>query len=142
MSRNGARVMRAIPSCASRGALEAGASPSPIPRPTKDGDGAMAWLSGETVGRLSGWLLASRISDGPVFRRINVLTTDAGNDGQQIVRHFIGARGLTWQGVVAILRRRVHEATPRAREQHVEAAAARGLRPPPPRQGAAPDPSP
>ena len=71
------------------------------------GEGALVWLSPETMGRLSAWLLASGIAQGPVFRRINVLATYAGNEGQQIVRHFIGAKPLTRQGVVGILRRRV-----------------------------------
>lgn len=71
------------------------------------GEGALVWLSPETMGRLSAWLLASGIAQGPVFRRINVLATHAGNEGQQIVRHFIGMKPLTRQGVVAILRRRV-----------------------------------
>ncbi len=76
----------------------------------QEGEGDMAWLSPETMGRLSSWLLASGITEGPVFRRINVLATNAGSAGQQIVRHFIGAKALTRQGVVAILRRRVREA--------------------------------
>lgn len=59
------------------------------------GEGAMAWLSPDTIGRLSAWLLASGITAGPVFRRINVLATNAGNDGQQLVRHYIGHRALT-----------------------------------------------
>lgn len=70
------------------------------------GEGAMAWLSPDTMGRLSAWLQASGIGEGPVFRRINVLVSDAENDGQQIVRYFIGGKALTRQGVVAILRRR------------------------------------
>jgi integrase len=71
------------------------------------GEGAMAWLSPETMVRLSAWFLASGIARGPVFRRINVLTSRANDEGQQIQRHFIGAKALTRQGVVAILRRRV-----------------------------------
>ena len=71
------------------------------------GEGALVWLSPETMGRLSAWLLASGIAQGPVFRRINVLATHAGIEGQQIVRQFIGAKPLTRQGVVGILRRRV-----------------------------------
>jgi len=74
------------------------------------GEGALAWLSPETMGRLSAWLLASGIAEGPVFRRINVLATDSGREGQQLVQHFIGDKPLTRQGVVAILRRRVLEA--------------------------------
>jgi integrase len=74
------------------------------------GEGTMAWLSPETMARLSAWLMASGIADGPVFRRINVLTSRADGDGQQIQRHFIGAKALTRQGVVAILRRRVQSA--------------------------------
>lgn len=62
------------------------------------------------MGHLSAWLLASRITQGPVFRRINVLTTDGGDAGQQVVRHYIGEKPLTRQGVVSILRRRVLEA--------------------------------
>lgn len=74
------------------------------------GEGAMAWLSSETMTRLSAWLLASGIAQGPVFRRINVLTSKPDRDGHQVQRHFIGEKALTRQGVVAILRRRVHSA--------------------------------
>lgn len=76
----------------------------------QDGEGALAWLSPETMGRLSAWLLASGITQGRVLRRINVLATDSGREGQQIMRHYIGDKPLTRQGVVAILRRRVLEA--------------------------------
>lgn len=74
------------------------------------GEGAMAWLSPDTMGRLSAWLLASGIAEGPVFRRINVLASPPDAAGQQIVRHFIGSKALTRQGVVAILRRRTFTA--------------------------------
>lgn len=74
------------------------------------GEGAMAWLSPDTMGRLSAWLLASGIAEGPVFRRINVLTSPPDATDQQIVRHFIGSKPLTRQGVVAILRRRAFTA--------------------------------
>ena len=74
------------------------------------GEGALAWLSGDTMARLSAWLLASGLSEGPVFRRINVLTSPPDPAGQRVVRHYIGAKPLTRQGVVAILRRRVLEA--------------------------------
>lgn len=74
------------------------------------GEGALAWLSSDTMARLSAWLVASGLSEGPVFRRINVLTSPADTGGQQVVRHYIGAKSLTRQGVVAILRRRVLEA--------------------------------
>lgn len=70
------------------------------------GEGALAWLSPETMARLSAWLLASGIAEGPVFRRINVLSSPPDASGHQIVRHFIGTKPLTRQGVVAILRRR------------------------------------
>lgn len=76
----------------------------------QDGNGAMAWLSPETMQRLSAWLVASGISEGPVFRRINLLTTKARGVGQQFMRHCIGAKALTRQGVVAILRRRAYQA--------------------------------
>src|SRR3546814_6471928 len=62
------------------------------------------------MARLSAWLLASGLSEGPVFRRINVLTSPPDPAGQRVVRHYIGAKSLTRQGVVAILRRRVLEA--------------------------------
>jgi len=71
------------------------------------GEGTLAWLSGDTMARVSTWLLASGLSEGPVFRRINVLTSPPDPAGQQIVRHYLGAKPLTRQGVVAILRRRV-----------------------------------
>jgi integrase len=71
------------------------------------GEGATAWLSPETMGRLSRWLEASEIASGAVFRRINILTSPLDDAGQRIVRHFIGTKPLTRQGVVTILRRRV-----------------------------------
>lgn len=94
------------------------------------GDGAQAWLSGDTMARLSAWLLASGLSEGPVFRRINVLTSPPDAAGQQIVRHYIGAKPLTRQGVVAILRRRVLEAVDLGHvelEPGMEGDAVRGL---------------
>ncbi|MES2303701.1 MAG: tyrosine-type recombinase/integrase [Pseudomonadota bacterium] len=74
------------------------------------GEGALAWLSPDTMVRLSAWLQAGAIGEGPVFRRINVLTRSDTADGGPPVRHCIGGRALTRQGVVAILRRRVHRA--------------------------------
>lgn len=70
----------------------------------QDGEGRVVWLSAETMDRLSAWLNASGIEDGPVFRRINILTRDY-DDGQQMLTHHLGANGLTRQGVVGILRR-------------------------------------
>ena len=79
-----------------------------IPRSKTDqeGEGAIVWLSAETMDRLSAWLTASGIDDGPVFRRINILTHKGADEGETILRHHIGAHGLTRQGVVLILRRR------------------------------------
>jgi len=76
----------------------------------QEGQGALAWLSPDTMGRVSAWLLASGITEGPVFRRINLLSSPIIGEGQRLVRHFIGDKALTRQGVVAILRRRVLEA--------------------------------
>lgn len=94
------------------------------------GEGAKAWLSPDTMARVSAWLLASGLSEGPVFRRINVLTSPPDAAGQQIVRHYIGAKPLTRQGVVAILRRRVLEAVDLGHvelELGMEGAAVRSL---------------
>ncbi len=79
-----------------------------IPRSKTDqeGEGSVVWLSAETMRRLSAWLTASAIAEGPVFRRINILTHKGGEEGETILRHHIGANGLTRQGVVVILRRR------------------------------------
>lgn len=79
-----------------------------IPRSKTDqeGEGSVVWLSAETMRRLSAWLTASAIADGAVFRRINILTHKGEGEGQTVVRHHIGAKGLTRQGVVLILRRR------------------------------------
>jgi len=74
------------------------------------GQGALAWLSPDTMTRVSAWLVASGITEGPVFRRINLLSKPAGAAGQSIVRHYMGDKALTRQGVVAILRRRVRDA--------------------------------
>ncbi len=76
----------------------------------QEGEGALAWLSADTMQRLSAWLLNAQIEQGPVFRRINVLTTALEETGQQLMRHYIGNNGLTRQGVVAILRRRALQA--------------------------------
>jgi site-specific recombinase XerD len=72
----------------------------------QEGEGSVVWLSAETMDRLSAWLTASAIAEGPVFRRINILTHRGGGDGETILSHHIGANGLTRQGVVSILRRR------------------------------------
>lgn len=74
------------------------------------GEGALAWLSPETMQRLSAWLQASGIDAGPVFRRINVLARPLAEGAGTVVTHHLGARPLTRQGVVAILRRRVLDA--------------------------------
>lgn len=76
----------------------------------QDGVGALVWLSAETVGRLSDWLTASQITAGPIFRRINILARKSGAGDSAIMRHYIGEKPLTRQGVVAILRRRLHRA--------------------------------
>ena len=76
----------------------------------QEGQGALAWLSPDTMSRVSVWLLASGITEGPVFRRINLLSKPVVGEAQSIVRHYIGDKALTRQGVVAILRRRVREA--------------------------------
>lgn len=82
----------------------------PYSKTDQDGNGALAWVSPETMQRLSAWLLASGICEGPLFRRINILTTKGDGGGQQLVRHCLGAKALTRQGVVAILRRRTYQA--------------------------------
>lgn len=83
-----------------------------IPRSKTDqeGEGAIVWLSAETMDRLSAWLTASGIADGAVFRRINILPHKGVEDGETILRHHIGANGLTRQGVVSILRSRATKA--------------------------------
>lgn len=79
-----------------------------IPRSKTDqeGAGAIVWLSAETMDRLSAWLTASGIADGPVFRRINILTHKGADEGETVLSHHIGGHALTRQGVVSILRRR------------------------------------
>ena len=79
-----------------------------IPRSKTDqeGEGAIVWLSAETMDRLSAWLTASGIADGPVFRRINILTHKGADEGETILSHHMGGHVLTRQGVVSILRRR------------------------------------
>lgn len=79
----------------------------PFSKTDRKGDGAMAWLSPDTMERVSAWLLASGISEGPLFRRIHILTSSAGGQGAQAARPYLGTKALTRQGVVAILRRRV-----------------------------------
>ncbi len=81
------------------------------------GQETLAWLSPDIMGRVSAWLLASGITEGPVFRRINLLSKPVIVEAQRFVRHFIGDKARTRQGVVAILRRRVLEAIDLA---HVE----------------------
>lgn len=78
----------------------------PRSKTDQDGEGSVVWLSAETMRRLSAWLTASAIAEGPVFRRINILTHHGADEGETILTHHIGAYGLTRQGVVSILRRR------------------------------------
>ncbi|SLK10620.1 tyrosine-type recombinase/integrase [Novosphingobium mathurense] len=70
------------------------------------GEGTLAWISPDTMARLLAWQAAAGILEGPVFRRIHVLTGRPDAAGQQTVRNYVGDRPLTRQGVVAILRRR------------------------------------
>jgi site-specific recombinase XerD len=72
----------------------------------QEGEGSIVWLSAETMDRLSVWFTESAIAEGPVFRRINILPYKGAEEGETILRHHIGANGLTRQGVVSILRRR------------------------------------
>ncbi|WP_231728252.1 MULTISPECIES: tyrosine-type recombinase/integrase [unclassified Sphingopyxis] len=78
----------------------------PRSKTDQDGEGSVVWLSAETMRRLSAWLTSSAIADGAVFRRINILTHHAAEEGETVLTHHIGANGLTRQGVVSILRRR------------------------------------
>lgn len=71
------------------------------------GEGALAWVSSETMMRISSWLRASGLTKGAIFRRINVLPARRDGGPQEPLRYFVGARPLSRQGVVAILRRRV-----------------------------------
>jgi hypothetical protein len=91
-------------------AMAAAGSRSRIPRPTSWGRGLWPGCRPTPwrVCRPGCWRAGSR--KGPVFRRINVLTSPPDAAGQRLVRHYIGAKPLTRQGVVAILRRRVLEA--------------------------------
>lgn len=78
----------------------------PRSKTDQDGEGSVVWLSAETMRRLSAWLTESAITDGPVFRRINILAHKGVEGGEAVLRHHIGVHGLTRQGVVSILRRR------------------------------------
>jgi integrase len=69
------------------------------------GEGALAWLSPETMKRLAAWRAASGIDAGPVLRRVTLLPMRGGGAREPGV--WIGDKGLTRQGVVGILRRRV-----------------------------------
>jgi len=46
------------------------------------------------MGQFSAWLATGK-GEGPVFRRVNVPASNAGREGQQALRHFIGRNGLT-----------------------------------------------
>ena len=76
----------------------------------QEGQGATAWLSAETIGRLSSWLTTGDIQSGPIFRRINVLTRKSADGAAEVMRYHVGSKPLTRQGVVAILRRRLFHA--------------------------------
>ena len=79
----------------------------PYSKTDRKGEGAMAWLSPDTMERLSAWQGGGGISEGPLFRRIHILTCGAGGQGEQVTRPYLGTKALTRQGVIAILRRRV-----------------------------------
>src|SRR3546814_15090271 len=50
-----------------------------VPRSKTDqeGQGAYAWLSPDTMRRVSAWLTSGGIAEGPLFRRIGVVRTKA-----------------------------------------------------------------
>lgn len=70
----------------------------------QDGEGALVWLSPDTMVRVAAWREASGVSFGPVLRRVTLLPA---REGDEAFRFWVGDKGLTRQGVVAILRRRV-----------------------------------
>lgn len=70
----------------------------------QDGEGAMVWLSPDTMVRVAAWRQASGIDFGPVLRRVSLLPAREDNEAPRV---WIGDKALTRQGVVAILRRRV-----------------------------------
>lgn len=76
----------------------------------QEGEGALAWLSAETMQRIQDWLDASKTNAGLVFRRINTLSHRTRAGFTREVRHYVGGNALTRQGVVAILRKRALEA--------------------------------
>ena len=83
-----------------------------IPRSKTDqeGEGALAWISPETMRRLAAWLCAADIAGGAVLRRVHQLPAPPGDAEERGARHTIGDKPLTRQGVVAILRRRARAA--------------------------------
>ncbi|MCX7283855.1 MAG: tyrosine-type recombinase/integrase [Novosphingobium sp.] len=83
----------------------------------QEGEGALAWLSSETMHRIRDWLDASSTAQGVVFRRINTLSHRGKAGLAREVRHYVGRNSLTRQGVVAILRKRALDAID---EGHVE----------------------
>jgi integrase len=76
----------------------------------QEGEGALAWLSAETMHRIQDWLDASKTNAGLVFRRINTLNHRTRAGLTREVRHYVGGNALTRQGVVAILRKRALDA--------------------------------
>lgn len=76
----------------------------------QEGEGALAWLSAETMHRIQDWLDASKTNAGLVFRRINTLSHRTRAGLTREVRHYVGGNALTRQGVVAILRKRALDA--------------------------------
>ncbi|SMD09717.1 Site-specific recombinase XerD [Novosphingobium sp. B1] len=76
----------------------------------QEGEGALAWLSAETMQRIRDWLDASSTAQGVVFRRINTLSHRGKAGLAHEIRHFVGRNSLSRQGVVAILRKRALDA--------------------------------
>lgn len=76
----------------------------------QEGEGALAWLSAETMQRVKDWLDASSTEAGVAFRRINTLSQRGKAELAREVRHYVGHRPLTRQGVVSILRKRALDA--------------------------------
>ena len=79
----------------------------PFSKTDQGGEGRFAWVSKETMGRVSAWLLTSEIEMGSIFRRIHVLRSKPYEGGQQLQRIFVGQNALTRKGVIGILRSRV-----------------------------------
>jgi integrase len=91
----------------------------------QEGEGALVWLSPQTMEHVRTWLDLSSTELGIVFRRINIVPRRSKDLGSSFGGYYIGDKAMTRQGFVLILQKKARSALslecPEMSAQEIEA---------------------